>query len=167
MSFSNHVWLSPVFWSLAIEFQYYIAIGLLFPLLVSKSSAIRFATLASMCLLSFLIREEVLFLAYLGLFTIGILVFQLYAKLIGTAMFLLYSLLVALVVGATQGLETALAGLLTGFAIAFLGRFSFGFLVYLGTISYSLYLLHVPIGGGIINLDERAARPTRYTKHVV
>ena len=120
-----------------------------------------------MCLLSFLIREEVLFLAYLGLFTIGILVFQLYAKLIGTAMFLLYSLLVALVVGATQGLETALAGLLTGFAIAFLGRFSFGFLVYLGTISYSLYLLHVPIGGGIINLDERAARPTRYTKHVV
>jgi len=157
VAFSNHVWLSPVFWSLAIEFQYYIAMGFVFPLLINRSIVIRMATLAAMCLLSYFVRDRSLLFAYLGLFTIGILVFQLYAKLIGTGVFLVCSSLAALVVWNVQDLPTAVAGLLAGFAIAFLGRVRLGPLMYFGTISYSLYLLHVPIGGRVINLGEQYA----------
>src|SRR6266496_2774754 len=35
-------WINPVFWSLGIEFQYYLIIGAVFPLLISRRQAIRF-----------------------------------------------------------------------------------------------------------------------------
>jgi len=155
--FFDQVWLNPVFWSLAIEFQYYIAIGLIFPLIVSRSNAVRLLTLVTMCLSAYLIREKALLFSYFALFAIGILVFQLYLKLIGITAFFLLSLLVAFVVGVTLGPVTAVAGLLAGYAIAFGGRIRIGSFGYFGAISYSLYLLHVPIGGRVINLGERYA----------
>lgn len=39
--FKNQEWINPVFWSLGVEFQYYLIIGLIFPLLVVKRDKLR------------------------------------------------------------------------------------------------------------------------------
>ena len=38
-------WFNPVFWTLAIEFQFYLIIGLVFPLLFAKNKIIIIALL--------------------------------------------------------------------------------------------------------------------------
>src|SRR3974390_3244319 len=45
----THVpWINVVYWTLAIEFQWYLLVGLMFPLLVTGSKPARFAGLAGM-----------------------------------------------------------------------------------------------------------------------
>src|SRR6266403_801542 len=46
--FFGYPWLSDVFWTLAIEFQYYLLIGLVFPLVFSRRLSIRLATFVAL-----------------------------------------------------------------------------------------------------------------------
>lgn len=155
--FFGETWLSPVFWSLAIEFQFYISVALMYPILASKSVLVRFGTLTVMVVLSYFFRDRIFLLSYLGLFAIGILVFHFHAMLVSATVFVASSAIAAFVVGLTHDPVIAGAALVTGLLIAFGRHVRVGPLVYLGTISYSLYLLHVPIGGRVINLGERFA----------
>ncbi|QEK50322.1 acyltransferase [Pedobacter aquae] len=50
-SFFDHPWLNPVFWTLAIEFQFYLLMALIFPLLIHSSTYVR-ATIVFAYLLS-------------------------------------------------------------------------------------------------------------------
>jgi peptidoglycan/LPS O-acetylase OafA/YrhL len=54
-----------------------------------------------------------------------------------------------------RGPVSAVLGLSTALGILFLPNLAWRPLVWLGTISYSLYLLHVPIGGRVMNFLER------------
>jgi len=55
-----------------------------------------------------------------------------------------------------HGFPTAIVMLLTALAIAFL-TLRYSWLTFLGLVSYSLYLVHVPIGGKVVNLGARYA----------
>jgi peptidoglycan/LPS O-acetylase OafA/YrhL len=152
-SFVHLPWVNVVFWSLGIEFQYYVLIGLAFPLLVARGSGLRYGFLGLLLALSVIVRDEALVFRYLPLFVAGILAFQSRAGLISTR---------ALLAGlAATGIAGPIACL--GIAAALLVRFvnlpasrMTGF----GSISYSLYLLHVPVGGKIMNLGGRFAHGT-------
>jgi peptidoglycan/LPS O-acetylase OafA/YrhL len=135
-----------VFRSLGIEFQF-------FPLLVAPESAVRFGFLGLLLLASPLIRDEALVFHYLPLFVAGILAFQSKAGLISTR-----ALLKGLSALAISG-PIACLGMVTALIIWFVGIRS-SRLTRLGAISYSLYLLHVPIGGKIMNLGGRFAHNT-------
>lgn len=55
----------------------------------------------------------------------------------------------------TASLVIAIPARVAAFAMAFPRGAGRRWLVWLGTVSYSLYLLHVPIGGRIVNFGER------------
>jgi len=151
--FFGYPWFNVVFWSLAIEFQYYLLIGLAFPLLVSHRATIRILTYAS-CGTAFLAPSGAFVFHYLFLFLLGILVFQRKIGLLTRAPFLVLLGTAAAGVWLTMGFLPALVGLASALAIATLeikGRL----LLFLGSISYSLYLLHEPIGGSLISASLR------------
>ncbi|HWB12072.1 MAG TPA: acyltransferase [Gemmataceae bacterium] len=153
-------WLNPVFWTLAIEFQYYIFMAIAYPLLAHEKAPVRAASVLAIALFGFVGgRNSSLLPHWLPLFAIGMLTFQFYVgKLSGlwyTLLLCLISFISFWIVGSQQtavGLATAVT--MVGVASREVTRFLRP-VAFLGTISYSLYLLHVPIGGRVINLASR------------
>lgn len=153
-TFFGYEWVNAVFWTLAIEFQYYLAVGLLFPVVAHRSLAVRVALGLVLGVLAVLLPEKRFLFSWLFLFMLGMLAFHWHAKLIGR-----YALIVGLVVlGAgcvvTLGSLRASVGVMTALVIA-LVQFKARPLMFLGMISYSLYLIHVPIGCKLVNLGGR------------
>ena len=152
--FTDNSWLNPVYWSLAIEFQYYLLIALSFGLLVSDKIYFRLLFFVAFAALSFLpLPENRFVLTYSGYFIIGIVLFQYLSNIINRYEF--YGILAgaSLLIFWQFGLALTFIVLLTVLLIAFINKVP-RFLRYLGLISYSLYLVHVPIGGRIINIAE-------------
>jgi peptidoglycan/LPS O-acetylase OafA/YrhL len=152
-SFVHLRWVNVVFWSLGIEFQYYLLIGLAFPLLVARGRGLRLGFLGLLLAISLLVRDEALVFRYLPLFVAGILAFQSKVGLISTR-----ALLAGLAATAVAG-PIACLGIAAALIIRFI-ELRPSYLTRFGLISYSLYLLHVPIGGKIMNLGGRFAHGT-------
>ena len=156
-------WVNPVFWSLGIEFQYYLLIGLIFPLLVTSNRLVRLASIVALLVPAFFISEASLIFAWLPFFVAGILTFQKRAGLISGGLFAAGLAVVFSIawsegrygIGALQ-LPSAVVMLLTALAISVV-KLRSSLLNWLGMISYSLYLVHVPIGGKVVNLGGRFA----------
>jgi peptidoglycan/LPS O-acetylase OafA/YrhL len=155
-SLVNKPWLSPVFWTLGIEFQYYLLIGLIFPLLVSARPVIRTISMAAIVVPGLIVTRGALLFVHLPIFLMGILTFQLRSKRISNRWYFASLAYAALAASLTSGKEAIALGVVTALAVAFVVIRS-RILGWLGTISYSLYLLHVPIGGRIMNLGARFA----------
>lgn len=150
-AFFHQGWLNPVYWTLAIEFQYYLGMGLIFGLLASRRPAIRYVAFAALGMLAFLFPAPTLVFHYLFVFMLGIATFQHFAGLVSLRAYLVT--LAVLTAGCMLTLGPMVAGisLLTALVIAFVHR-ELRILSLLGTISYSLYLVHVPVGGRILGL---------------
>ncbi len=146
-------WINSVYWTLAIEFQYYLAIGLFFPLL-QRRPFLALGLLVPVCLCGAISPNENFIFPWIPLFIMGILVFFWHVGTIRTAQLVL-GLALAFALGIVSlGLLRASAGLVAASAIVFipLNKPLFSML---GTLSYSLYLLHGPIGSRVIHLGMR------------
>jgi peptidoglycan/LPS O-acetylase OafA/YrhL len=153
--FVGQPWLNPVFWTLAIEFQYYVLIGAVFPLLVWPNRATRTAMFAFLATASFLPTTDRFIIPYLPVFLLGVSVFYHSIGFISRRVLAVLALgLTALVFARVGGV----AAIVSAIAVVLLvmDRIQYPrLLIGAGTISYSLYLLHVPIGSRIINLSLR------------
>lgn len=80
-------WLNSVYWSLAVEFQFYVLIGLALPLLLAGTSATRIAALALVACLPLLLptRSNATIFPFLSVFAMGILTFLRSSDMIGRA----------------------------------------------------------------------------------
>ncbi len=161
-AFFGFPWVIPVLWTLAIEFQFYLLMAIVFPVAASRSWAPRLATLVVFCGVPFFASGEALVFRFLGLFALGIITFQ---RSIGRLSSRAYLGLLALAASTSYfaiGLQMTLAGVLTALLIAYVELPKFGPLTFLGAMSYSLYLLHVPVGGRAVNLGSRWAGETAW-----
>jgi peptidoglycan/LPS O-acetylase OafA/YrhL len=152
-------WLNPVYWSLAIEFQFYILIGLTLPALVAAPVSLRLATIVVLALLPSALPQAsaATIVPALPFFAAGLVTFLLAVGLIRPAAYwtTLAALGIALV--AARGWAEASAAVVPAAAIATLRLPRVGPVAWLGAISYSLYLLHVPVGGRVVNLATRVS----------
>lgn len=147
--FFNYPWVNEVYWTLAIEFQYYLLMGLAFPLVVSGRKAIRLSTFALFGLLALMVTSGTFIFHWMFLFFVGITAFQYRVGIIGLREHVLLLLLSLCGTLFTLGVPHALAGLGAFCVISFLNPKNtvFGFF---GNISYSLYLLHASVGGSFV-----------------
>ena len=153
-------WLNPVFWTLAIEFQYYIFIALVFPVLVHANSVIRHLAVLAVALLGLTgLGNFALLPFWLPLFAIGMATFQFYTNQVSARWYAVLLITVFLLSCYLVGSQHSVVGICTALTIVAASSRElpriFAPFAFLGTISYSLYLLHTPIGGRIVNLSTR------------
>ena len=154
---TREAWIEPVYWTLAFEFAFYLIIGLLFGVLFREKR-----TLAYFLAVGFLVISAALgwINILVLLFVMGSAVFRRTANLDHKFVTVLIVVVCTVTIDVVGNLPIALTGLLTAAIIVFgqgihVNGIPGKVLSYLGTVSYSLYLTHVPIGGRVINLAAR------------
>ncbi|MGO9517038.1 MAG: acyltransferase family protein [Candidatus Korobacteraceae bacterium] len=142
-------WVNVVYWTLAIEFQWYLLVGVMFPLLATRSKLARFAGLAGMMAAYFTVGHDRLIFHSIPIFLVGVFVFQYRTNLIALREMLgLIAVMVLAMIGPI-GWIVAGVSVTTGMLIAF-STFHSRRMDRVGDVSYSLYLLHLPIGVTLI-----------------
>lgn len=156
----GYKWINPVFWTLAIEFQYYLFVGLVFPLINSRSVVVSVSTLCGVASLGFVGRGNTSLLPHwLPLFAIGMLAFRYKVSAVNAGVALCQLVVISTVSLYVIGVVQTIVGVATASAILLFGKASLPpyakpFMA-AGTISYSLYLLHFPVGLRVINVANR------------
>jgi peptidoglycan/LPS O-acetylase OafA/YrhL len=155
---TGYEWLQPVYWTLAFEFAFYLSVGLTFPLLGSSTRP-WIARILAGTLIGLAAIGAVPYLVLL--FVMGFAGFRRVALRDSRGWTACLLLVCTLALGLFRGIEVAVVGLATALAIVGhrlapeLPRWLGAALGGLGAISYSLYLVHVPIGGKVVNLGGR------------
>ena len=153
--FLGYEWLIPVFWTLAIEVQYYLLLVLFYPGFAHRKKTVVWTALTVWLALLFLPTGGSAVFAFCALFGMGIVVFLHQRRILGSVEFLAFELAAFIFQVRCGGLASAVAGMLAVVFIAYAPQIRIRWLSFLGLISYSLYLLHVPIGGRVMNLAIR------------
>lgn len=142
-------WVNLVYWTLAIEWQWYLLAGLLFGLLVSRNALVRFCPVAVAMASYFLCTSDRIVPHTLPIFLIGVFVFQHKIGLIGwRRMLALIAVMLWAMRGPTGWLVAGIS-VATALLIAFVS-FRHRLADFLGDVSYSVYLLHLAIGVSLI-----------------
>jgi peptidoglycan/LPS O-acetylase OafA/YrhL len=152
-AFMGKDWLNQVFWTLAIEFQYYLLMALIFPLISHKNRIIWILSLLSFNLISFQFDRNYIF-NFSVFFTVGILAYRYLIDRLNIWETIIVSIATLAFLHYRYSYNEMLVTILT-VSIIFLPVASTRFSTFFGEISYSLYLLHFPIGLRLISLTQR------------
>jgi peptidoglycan/LPS O-acetylase OafA/YrhL len=154
-------WLNVAYWTLAIEFQYYILMLFTASALISRSQwTARLFLLGALAAAFYLGGDSRLVFCYLPLFGFGFTTFLWFERRLHWVEVALWTAAFAAVCARTVGTDDMLSGLLGSALILAPWPRNLRLLSLAGSLSYSLYLLHNPIGGRVFTLVERLpARP--------
>jgi peptidoglycan/LPS O-acetylase OafA/YrhL len=158
-AFFGYAWIIPIYWTLAIEFQFYVSIGILYPLISHRSQWVRHVTLICLGLTYLIDRSGTFIFHYVFLFLLGIVTYQHRNGLLGRTFYLCTVALLLACLLESLGLAITIAGVATALAIAFLDT-SGGPLKFFGKISYSVYLTHIIVGDNILDFSLRRVHST-------
>lgn len=143
--FPPHDWLNGVYWSLAVEFQYYLVVALLYPMLFQHRRLYFWLLTAALLSISILTSRPDLMFDYAMFFVLGFALFRRSAGRMHGLEFCLFSFIVFLAIDYKFSLQYVLAGFFPWALIAFWPGLRVRGFGWLGMISYSLYLIHLPL----------------------
>jgi peptidoglycan/LPS O-acetylase OafA/YrhL len=155
-------WINGVAWTLAIEFQYYILMLFIAPALLSGKRGTLLCFFAAIALAAIISNDQRVVLPYLPYFALGFIAFLRYERRVDDAVFISGVLLFGALAWRAYDYRAAAICVATCFLIFVPLRGPVRGLSFLGTISYSLYLVHDPISERLINLAARFGVITMY-----
>jgi peptidoglycan/LPS O-acetylase OafA/YrhL len=140
-------WIVGVYWTLLVGAQFYLLIGVTYPLL-RRWPAIWILALLIPCALT---TSWNALTYHLPVFLIGTAAFAWRERWLTGTQTILLAVVTVSVLSSYRGMEPAVLALL-GAAFILWARPKSRVLLFFGTISYSLYLVHLPIGRKVLNL---------------
>ncbi len=152
--FIDHEWYNPIYWTLAIEFQFYILVAILCLVMMQQKQVVRLLIIALFACASLLVDDNRVVLNYAPIFALGMLYTQHKIEPVQQVWYYGLLILFAGIIAYVHTPEIAIFSALTVLVIQFmkdgpkLGH-------QLGDMSYSLYLTHGIIGGNILYLTSR------------
>jgi peptidoglycan/LPS O-acetylase OafA/YrhL len=153
--FFGYEWIDNVYWTLAIEVQYYVIMGVVFPL-VARRRTFWWLVVPAAFGLMIVFPSKVFIFCYTPFFMLGLAAFHYRRGTLSKYWFLLSAMGFALCAVPYPGWVAATICLLAALAIAF-GDGAPWPLVSLGTVSYSLYLIHGAVGYTALSVTMRHA----------
>jgi peptidoglycan/LPS O-acetylase OafA/YrhL len=149
--FDNIKWFINTYWSLAIEFQYYLLLSVIFPFMMHGKIIVRVISNAFFLSLGLIYFNTSFLPTWTPIFMLGITYALFINSRISLLEFLIFEVLsMVLIYYYFNWIELGTC-LLTIFSIHFLSSYSTKLSRFFGQISYSLYLLHGVTGSLIIN----------------
>jgi peptidoglycan/LPS O-acetylase OafA/YrhL len=145
----NLEWLNPIFWTLAIEIQYYIILVVLFSWINSDQVWKRAAVVALLLSSTWLLPDDRFITYYISPFIVGFSCYYFLVKKHSVIECAIYAIAAAIVILHYVGLHWLIASLAAAAFILYITSVHRS-LSFLGNISYSLYLTHPMIGGLVI-----------------
>lgn len=140
--FMHQEWWLAAFWTLGLEFQFYLLIGLLCLLLFSKNKWLNFTTILLLSILKLIfINEDVVFY-YLWFFVLGIILFQIKNQLLPKYFGILSLIFLIIAIGIKHESLFVACVCACSVIIIYYEKFKINPLNFLGDISYPLYLCH-------------------------
>ena len=148
--FFGHGWYLAIFWTLAVEAQYYLLVALSFPLLVHRREWVRMATVFAWIGATYVAGYGPSVFTWTAFFSLGILVFLKKQQLVRSWLFWVLLVLAAISHESSRNEISACIGFATAVLILYSPAIKSRILIGLGAISYSVYLTHLIIGGAVL-----------------
>ncbi len=143
-------WINPVYWTLAIEFQYYLALSALMPLLIQKKASFRIFFYLLVTGSSVFVPIQ-LFL-WAPIFMAGIVYILFIKEIINKTEFITVLIICTIMIFLHHSIDILLTVIVTLFIVHIFTNYNPKVGSFFGEISYSLYLIHIIIGTSFINL---------------
>jgi len=155
--FSTYQWYNPIYWTLALEFQFYLIVILLYYGLTAKCKSVVCITLILFGLSGFVVTDHRLIFHYAVIFLQGLILFLQHAERISRA---LGNVILLLCCAATAYLHSLEIALVLAGSIFLVNSFHIDNKIVnrMSEWSYSLYLTHGLIGGNVLYLFSRYMR---------
>jgi len=147
----NLEWFNPIFWTLAIEIQYYLLLALAFSLFNGEQAWQRASFVVLVLTSTYVFKDDRFITFYIGPFVLGFSLYYLIIKKINLLECSIYAILGSLNIYYFVGSHWFIASAFALFFILYVIKTP-TFLNKLGEISYSLYLTHPLFGGLFIYL---------------
>jgi peptidoglycan/LPS O-acetylase OafA/YrhL len=152
--FSSFDWYNVIYWTLAIEFQFYMVVALLYFFLSSNNKILLFAGVLLFGLSGFMVQDARFIFSYSTIFVQGIVCFLIKTQRMDQLTGFILLLASAVAAWYLHSLAVALFSLGTACIILFV-HINTWFTKVFGDISYSLYLTHGLVGMNILYLFSR------------
>jgi peptidoglycan/LPS O-acetylase OafA/YrhL len=153
-------WFLGVAWTLAIEAQYYVLISLMFPLITSQKYSIKIFSLFFWFCVPLILTPSYFVFKWTALFGMGLIIMLYQQRLLNLKFLLLFLFASFAMQWFIRSEISAALGIATALFILLVPPLHLPRLIWVGGISYSLYLLHQPFGGRVMNFLERYPNST-------
>lgn len=159
-------WINPIYWSLAVEFQFYLFLSLAFIGFKQALFSRRLLMYSLVLGASFISNEKALIFRWLPLFLVGIIYVLQQYKIISVKEYALVSFLSFGLIYYHLDLPNLCVAIFTLSMVHYFPNYNPKYSNWLGKISYSLYLIHLIIGQALVNFLSHIYR-LPYQKFIV